>query len=118
MEKDKYIKEPKTSAEYAHNREVANLKYNAVHLKSKGKENDLKKAINILNMDMLDLRPYMKNPSLYKKERTWAEEIVKTKKRLDKEKKFWASEVNKWKKLEKQASSKEKILKTGNKKSR
>lgn len=111
MEKDKYIKNPKTSSEYAHNREVANLKYKDVYLKSEARKNDYKTAEAMLYNLIMDRHGNRPLPSV--KERAWAEETIKVKKELDKARKFWASEANKWKKLEEQASGKEKALSLG-----
>ena len=116
MGKDKYIQNPKTSAEYAHNREVANLKYKDVYLKSEAQKNDYKKAKNMLHNLIMDRHGNRPLPSV--KERAWAEETVKIKKELDKQRKYWASQANKWKKLEEQATGKEEALKIGKGKSR
>lgn len=111
MEKDKYIKNPKTSSEYAHNRKVANLKYKEVYLKSEARKNNYKKAENMLYNLIMGDHGNRTLPS--RKEIAWAEETIKIKKELDKDRKFWASEANKWQKLEEQASGKEKALSLG-----
>lgn len=109
MEKDKYIKNPKTSSEYAHNREVANLKYKAVYLKSEAQRNNYQTAKDMLHNLVVDRHGNRPLPSV--KERAWAEEIIKIKKELDKQRKYWSSEAKKWKTLEEIASGREKALK-------
>ena len=111
MGKDKYIKNPKTSSEYAHNREVANLKYKAVYLKSEAQRSNYQTAKDMLHNLVVDRHGNRPLPS--RKEIAWAEETIKIKKELDKDRKFWASEANKWQKLEEQASGKEKALSLG-----
>ena len=105
MEKDKYIKNPKTSSEYAHNRKVANLKYKEVYLKSEARKNNYKKAENMLYNLIMGDHGNRTLPSV--KERAWVEETLKIKKELDVKRKYWASEANKWKKLEERAAGKE-----------
>lgn len=106
---DKYVQNPSTADDYRHNQKVANLKYKQAYESGEKYNKVFLNAKTVSKFDEKEISNDKWDNGLVtgKEKKGWAEEVIRQKKKLDKERSYWSNEAKKWQDLAEKAEGKE-----------